>query len=315
MNNYIGRISEQHHELYCVILENETPHREIHARVSGKLSYKWKNPEDYPAVGDLVELQWDGAVGSIGRIDRLLPRRSLLTRRESFGIGSQVIAANIDIAFFCMSMNQNYNLRRLERYLAVVLGARVKPVILLTKMDLCENPADYVKPILKMNPELTIITTAAPTGEGLTQLRELITPDSIVTFIGSSGVGKSTIINALMGHEVLKTNAIREEDARGRHTTTHRQLLYLPDGGIVIDTPGMREIGLDESHVDEAFAKVKELVVQCRFADCTHTTEPGCAIQAAIASGTLSKERFLNYQKLHAEEQRRQGFKKRRNRR
>ena len=167
----------------------------------------------------------------------------------------------------------------------------------------------------KINPDLTIITTAAVTGDGLQQIRELITPDSVVTFFGSSGVGKSTIINTLMGKEVLKTSAIREDDARGRHTTTHRQLLYLPDGGIVIDTPGMREFGLDESHVDEAFAEIKELTAQCRFPDCTHTKEPGCKVLEAIAAGTLSRQRFLNYQKLHMEEQRRQGFKKRRNRR
>lgn len=233
------------------------------------------HPSDFPAVGDFVMAGKTGE-GTQAVIHQVLPRKSVFMRKAA---GSdrkeQLVATNIDIVFLCMALNQDFNVRRLERYLSIAWDSGAKPVVVLTKPDICED-------IEEILPYLSAGTTAA--------------------FLGSSGVGKSTLVNRLLGEERLATGGIRNDD-KGRHTTTHRELLFLPDGGMVIDTPGMRELGMwdAKSGIDRTFSDIEELALQCRFRDCTHTVEPGCAVQKALKNGTLSKERMQSYQKLKTE--------------
>lgn len=214
--------------------------------------------------------------GTQAVIHQVLPRKSVFMRKAA---GSdrkeQLVATNIDIVFLCMALNQDFNVRRLERYLSIAWDSGAKPVVVLTKSDIYED-------IEEILPYLSAGTTAA--------------------FLGSSGVGKSTLANRLLREERLATGDIRNDD-KGRHTTTHRELLFLPDGGMVIDTPGMRELGMwdAKSGIDRTFSDIEELALQCRFRDCTHTAEPGCAVQKALKNGTLSKERMQSYQKLKTE--------------
>lgn len=252
-----------------------TAEGEYLAKVSGKFRYQAAHPSDFPAVGDFV------MAGGIGKgtqavIHQVLPRKSVFMRKAA---GSdrkeQLVATNIDIVFLCMALNQDFNVRRLERYLSIAWDSGAKPVVVLTKSDICEDIEEKL-------PYLSAGTTAA--------------------FLGSSGVGKSTLVNRLLGEERLATGDIRNDD-KGRHTTTHRELLFLPDGGMVIDTPGMRELGMwdAKSGIDRTFSDIEELALQCRFRDCTHTVESGCAVQKALKNGTLSKERMQSYQKLKTE--------------
>ena len=267
----LGRILSQEKDLYRMI----TAEGEYLAKVSGKFRYQAAHPSDFPAVGDFV------MAGGIGKgtqavIHQVLPRKSVFMRKAA---GSdrkeQLVATNIDIVFLCMALNQDFNVRRLERYLSIAWDSGAKPVVVLTQSDICEDIEEKL-------PYLSAGTTAA--------------------FLGSSGVGKSTLVNRLLGEERLATGDIRNDD-KGRHTTTHRELLFLPDGGMVIDTPGMRELGMwdAKSGIDRTFSDIEELALQCRFRDCTHTVESGCAVQKALKNGTLSKERMQSYQKLKTE--------------
>lgn len=233
------------------------------------------HPSDFPAVGDFVMAGGTGK-GTQAVIHQVLPRKSVFMRKAA---GSdrkeQLVATNIDIVFLCMALNQDFNVRRLERYLSIAWDSGAKPVVVLTKSDICKDIEEKL-------PYLSAGTTAA--------------------FLGSSGVGKSTLVNRLLREERLATGGIRNDD-KGRHTTTHRELLFLPDGGMVIDTPGMRELGMwdAKSGIDRTFSDIEELALQCRFRDCTHTVEAGCAVQKALKNGTLSKERMQSYQKLKTE--------------
>jgi ribosome biogenesis GTPase len=209
-----------------------------------------------------------------------------------------------------MAVNQDFNLRRLERYLAVAYGAQITPIILLTKVDLCQSIDQYKNMIWKENPQVEIMECSVEQEIGLEAIKNKIKQDETAVFIGSSGVGKSTLVNRLMEENVLKTNTIREDDGKGRHTTTHRQLLMLPGGGTVIDTPGMRELALDDSDVSDTFEDIEELSTQCKFRNCSHNTEPGCAVKIAIDNGSLPYKRYKNYTKLLLEELNRQKRKK-----
>lgn len=267
----LGRILSQEKDLYRMI----TAEGECVAKVSGKFRYQAAHPFDFPAVGDFVMAGGTGK-GTQAVIHQVLPRKSVFMRKAA---GSdrkeQLVATNIDIVFLCMALNQDFNVRRLERYLSIAWDSGAKPVVVLTKSDICEDIEEKL-------PYLSAGTTAA--------------------FLGSSGVGKSTLVNRLLGEERLATGDIRNDD-KGRHTTTHRELLFLPDGGMVIDTPGMRELGMwdAKSGIDRTFSDIEELALQCRFRDCTHTVESGCAVQKALKNGTLSKERMQSYQKLKTE--------------
>ena len=218
----------------------------------------------------------------------------------------QLMAANLDYAFLVMSLNDNFNLNRAVRYAATVLQEGIQPVAVLTKADLCEDVESLKMQFKQMLPQIKVHAVSALTGDGMDELNEYLQPGITIAFLGSSGVGKSTLVNALAGTEVMKTGGIREKDAKGRHTTTYRNMIELPSGMIVIDTPGMREIGLcdvDEG-LDDTFEDIAELAMNCRFRDCTHTNEPRCAVRQAIEDGSLSQERFELYRSLHEESRR-----------
>lgn len=212
-----------------------------------------------------------------------------------------MIAANIDTIFICMSLNADFNIRRIERYLTIAWDSMATPVIVLTKSDLCDDLPQKLENIASVSMGAEVITCSSENGNGFDEINAYVRQEKTIAFVGSSGVGKSTLINRLMGKDVLVTKTIREDDDKGRHTTTHRQLLLLPNGGIVIDTPGMRELQIYTGNLSRTFEDIEEIAARCKFSDCSHGTEPGCAIREAIENGALSEKRFENYQKLQRE--------------
>jgi ribosome biogenesis GTPase len=256
--------------------------------------------EERPTVGDWVLIP-----PSADSIVRLLDRKSLL-KRMSAGQNSEVqlIGANIDTLFLVTSCNADFNPRRLERYLALAYNAGVEPVVVLTKADLAEDPDSYVDEVRKVKSDLVVELVNALEGETIGSLKGWCGTGQTVALLGSSGVGKSTLVNTLSAVEVQATQGIREDDGKGRHTTTHRSLHLLPEGGLVLDSPGMRELAIAEveSGVAQMFDDVEALAAQCRFADCGHDTEPGCAVRGAIDSGELDEARLTSYLKLRREE-------------
>lgn len=260
----------------------------------------------WPAVGDWVALEpvSGGSTAADHRlIQRVLPRRSAVIRRAPGDrkLPSQVLAANVDTVFVVTSMNADFNVRRLERYLTVAWESGGMPVVLLSKADLASDPQRFLAEAAAVAPGVEIIPVSAVSGEGLNEVRAHLGEGRTVVFTGSSGVGKSSIVNALAGAPLLATAAIREDDARGRHTTTRRQLVRLA-GALLIDTPGLRELGImDGDGVSAAFEDVERAAAQCRFSDCEHRSEPGCGVRAAIAAGTLDRERFEAWGKLERE--------------
>ena len=297
-DGYLARVTEQHHHLYKIVTEQG----ELQAGVSGKLLYGADKAADFPAVGDwVVADRTDGDTGN-AVIRHILRRKSAFVRKAAGTANSaQIVAANIDMVFLCMSLNADFNLRRLERYLAIAWDSQATPVIVLTKADLCLDLQQRLAEIASVSMGTEVIVCSCVEENGWQSVRSRIGEGQTVAFIGSSGVGKSTLINLLMGKDVLATKEIREDDGKGRHTTTHRQLLLLPGGGIVIDTPGMRELQLFTGNLQKAFEDIEELALGCRYRDCTHVSEPGCAVRQAIEAGTLSEQRYGNYLKLQKE--------------
>ena len=264
---------------------------------SGRLS-----DEELPAVGDWVAVRpVEGEKKAV--IEAILPRRSAFKRKEAWRrTVEQVVAANVDTVFVMTAFGGDINPRRLERYLTAAWDSGASPVIVVNKSDLAEDPAAelvYVEPVTM---GITVCTVSAVTGEGLADLEPYLGPGSTIALLGSSGVGKSTLVNRLAGQDLLATGET-SADGRGRHTTSHRELVPLPSGALLLDTPGMRELQLwaDEEVLDTTFGEISELAAACRFADCSHEHEPDCAIQAALADGTLSGERFSSYRKLQRE--------------
>jgi len=268
----------------------------------GRMLYRASGHRELPAVGDwvLVEPEVDGPATVV----EILPRRTQFARRRAgTESGEQVIAANVDVAFIVSSLNQDLSPRRIERYLVGARDSGAIPVVVLTKSDLCADIDAMVEPVRDIASGAPIEVVSSVSGDGLDGLRKWLTPARTVVLIGSSGVGKSTLINKLAGSEMLPTQDVRADDDRGRHTTTHREIFRLPDGVLLLDTPGMREFGLVEAEegLEETFDDVGELAAGCRFRDCGHTGEPGCAVRAAIDAGTLSAERWESYEKLQKE--------------
>jgi ribosome biogenesis GTPase / thiamine phosphate phosphatase len=269
---------------------------------TGRLAYAAESGADMPCVGDWVMVQYynDGALAIIHEV---LPRRTFL-RRKSAGVKSefQMIAANLDAAFIMQSCDANFNLRRMERYLVMARDGRVEPVIVLSKCDLIdgEEREAALSAIRASAIGAKVVFLSNATGEGVDDLRNSLLPRKTYCLLGSSGVGKTTLLNTLLGGDVFETQAVREKDGRGRHTTTRRQLSLLAGGAMIIDTPGMRELGLmgvGES-LDDTFADVHAFGAGCKFADCSHTVEPGCGILEAVQRGEIGEERYQAYLKL-----------------
>jgi ribosome biogenesis GTPase len=289
-----ARVAVQHRGEYVV----HTQHGELRAEVTGRL----RNDEDQPAVGDWVAVALRSDEGR-ATIHAVLPRRSSFVRKVAWAeTKPQVVAANVDIAFVVCGLDSNYNVRRIERYLTLAWESGAQPVVLLTKADLCDDVDARVYEVESVAFGVPVHSVSAPRGDGVESVRAYVTHGKTAALLGSSGVGKSTLVNALVGEELLATQDLRE-DGRGRHTTSHRQLVPLPQGGLVLDTPGMRELQLwdADSGLEAAFQDLESLAGQCRFADCAHVAEPGCAVRAALADGTLDAERFESWRKLQRE--------------
>jgi ribosome biogenesis GTPase len=295
-----ARVTVQQRGSYRLVAETG----EIEGRISGRFAHEAADG-GYPVTGDWVAAELKADVAMIAHI---LPRATAFTRMAAgTAKDMQVVAANVDVALLAASLNADLNLRRLERYLATAYESGAAPVILLTKADACEDPQPLIASVEAIAFGVPVLAVSVRTGQGLAELSALLAPGKTAVLLGSSGVGKSTLVNALAGAELMATKAVREDDARGRHTTTHRELILLPSGALILDTPGMRELALwdAEAGVAAAFAEttaqIDEISQGCRFRDCAHHKEPGCAVQAALADGTLEGERWQSFQKLQRE--------------
>ena len=293
-----ARVTAVHKERYGIVCE----HGEIFARLKTREYYV--DGEVFPTTGDYVMINYVDNGDS--QILSTLPRRTYFSRRDpDKGRGEQAVAANFDYVFILQSLNLDFNPKRLERYLTLTWQSGAVPVVVLTKADLAEDYSGYLAEVERVAAGVDVHIVSARTGYGMAGLQQYLVPGKTVVFLGSSGVGKSSLVNALAGQEVMTAGEIREDDSKGRHTTTHRQLLRLDSGVMIIDTPGMRELGMwgVDGGLEEAFADVEQYLGRCRFRDCRHDREPGCAIRQAIEAGELDTARWESYQKLKAEAQ------------
>ena len=293
-----ARVLSQEKGFYRII----TDKGEKMAEISGKFRFQTTVSSEYPAVGDFVFVNWNES-GDSAIIESLLPRKSAFVRKAAGEPQKeQVVAANIDTVFLCMALNKDFNLRRLERYISIAWDSGAMPVVVLTKSDLCDDLVTKLSEVSLVAIGVDVLVTTSVEENGYEELLPFLSEGKTVAFIGSSGVGKSTLINRLLGQEYLKTNGLRNDD-KGRHTTTRRELFLLPSGGMVIDTPGMRELGMwdNDTGIERTFADIEELAAQCKFRNCTHTSEPGCAIRRALELGELQTDRWQSYQKLKTE--------------
>ncbi|MFE7061315.1 ribosome small subunit-dependent GTPase A [Sutcliffiella sp. NPDC057660] len=296
----VGRVMLEHKRIYRV----ETDNGEYLAEVSGKYRFEAESREDYPAVGDWVVLS-ERQSERKATIQALLPRFSKFSRKAAgLTTEEQIVAANVDTVFLVQSLNYDFNARRLERYLIMAWESGATPVIVLTKADLCEDVAARIKDVEAVALGVPVFAVSVKDETGLEELAPYFTTGKTVALLGSSGAGKSTLTNFLLGEEKQVIQEVRGDDDKGRHTTTYRELYLLPTGGLVLDTPGMRELQLweaDGATVGQSFQDVEELAEQCYFRDCKHENEPSCAVREAIREGTLEEARYQSYVKLQRE--------------
>lgn len=294
-----GRVLAEHRGSYVVA----TDRGELSAAVSGRFRYDAASTQDYPTVGDWVVVEQSDD-GDSTVIQRVLPRATQFARPGRGDVANaQVIAANVDVVLLVSGLDHDFNVRRLERYVALAWASGAEPVIVLNKADVCDDVAGRIADATLVAPGVSVRVISALERQGLESLTPLLLPGKTVALLGSSGVGKSTVVNALLGYERQETGAVRADDQRGRHTTTSRELLLMPGGALLIDSPGMRSVGMWEIEpgLADAFADIDHIAADCRFSDCTHEGEPGCAVLSAIADGSLPRERFESRQKLARE--------------
>jgi ribosome biogenesis GTPase len=285
-----ARVAIQHRGAYDLVAETG----EVRASAATRLF----KADELPVVGD-----WVGYDTETLLVEVVLERRTSISRKEVWHAArEQVLAANIDVAFLVQALPLDFNVRRLERYLAMAWESGAQPVVLLTKTDLVDDVTPFIDEAEAVTlGSCPVVGVSAKTGAGIDGLRQWLEPNRTAVLLGSSGVGKSTIVNALVGEELLPTQEVREDDHRGRHTTTHRELITITTGGVILDTPGIRELQLWDADLEQTFGDIEEIARRCRFSDCNHDREPGCAIQDALSQGSLSPDRWHSYVKLQRE--------------
>lgn len=295
-----GRVSAEHKERYIVV----TAKGELEAEITGHLRFTANSREDFPAVGDWVVISVYES--GFALIHKIVPRFSVLKRQAVGKYGEvQIIAANIDYAFIVQSADRDYNINRLERYLTICNSSNIKPIIAISKIDLADESRrkEILEGIRLRIEDVPVIAFSNETKEGFNELKETIRPGMTYCMMGSSGAGKSTLLNNLAGDELMKTGYVSCSTGKGRHVTSHRELFLLDNGGILIDNPGMREVGIADSSqgLESTFNKIFELSGYCRFSDCTHISETGCAVKEAVEKGEIDKASYENYLKMKRE--------------
>jgi ribosome biogenesis GTPase / thiamine phosphate phosphatase len=296
----IGRVTSEHRERYIV----KTEEGEFEAEITGNMRFSASSREGFPAVGDWVALTTYGSDFAV--IHKIIPRLSTISRQAVGQFGEiQIIAANIDFALIVQAVDRDFSINRIERYLTICISSKVTPVIILTKTDLIndQSKAEIIESIHKRLNDVQVFAISNETQDGYDALKRIIEKGKTFCMLGSSGVGKSTLLNNLSGRSIMKTGAISESTSKGRHVTSHRELIVLENGGILIDNPGMREVGIVDTAdgLETTFDIVLSLAQNCKFKDCTHTNETGCSVIEAVEKGRLDKSLFENYQKMQRE--------------
>jgi ribosome biogenesis GTPase / thiamine phosphate phosphatase len=299
----IGRVTQEHRERF-VVSDGEN---EYDAEITGNLRFTANSRADFPAVGDWVTMTIYDSDQAI--IHKILPRKSVLERQAVGKFGEiQIISTNIDVAFIIQALNNNFSINRLERYLTICYSANIEPVLVISKIDLSTEKEiqDAIDDLEKREKKVKYILLSNMTLKGLDQILDFIQTGKTYCVVGSSGVGKSTLINNLLKKNILKTGQISHSTNKGRHVTDHRELFILENGGIIIDTPGMRELGMTDNTegIKTTFQEIYDISFRCKFPDCKHINEPGCAVIEALENGTIDKDSYDNYQKMHKEQER-----------